>query len=66
MGEVSKRKVINIFLNAGIAYELGGDWRLVFRIASITSIGSTKKLCISWMTKKDEDMDKAIDNFLNG
>jgi len=66
MGEVNKRKVINIFLNAGIAYELGGDWRLVFKLASQSSLGSTKKLCISWMTKKDEDMDKAIDNFLNG
>ncbi len=54
MSEAEKKELISVFVSAGIAYYLKGDWREAFRRSS------THK---RWASKTNNDFKLALDNF---
>lgn len=55
-----KLELINIFLEAAIAYELGGNWQGVFKHYSRIRIGSIHRSCKRWCTETNEHFENAI------
>ena len=60
----ARSSITELFLNAAISYELGGDWRRCYRLARSKSLGSVKQFCTFWVNATDADMQKAIDVFI--
>lgn len=60
----SRNCIVELFINAALAYELGGDWRRIFKLKLHQSLGSVKQFCSFWIRATEADMDKAIRVFL--
>ena len=60
----ARSSITELFLNAALSYELGGDWKRCFRLARGRSLGSVKQFCTFWIAATDADMKKAIDVFI--
>lgn len=63
MKDSYKKELINIFMDAGIAFYLDGDWKNPFRLKSKTSIGKLHKITKLWTLNSKEDFQQALDNF---
>ena len=60
----ARSSISELFLNAALSYELGGDWKRCFRLMQHKSLGSVKQFCTFWLKATDADMEKAINVFL--
>lgn len=49
-----KKELISVFVSAGIAYYLKGDWRAAFKLSK------THK---RWASKTNKEFELALDNF---
>ena len=60
-----KLEMINIFVNAALAYELGSCWRGVFQRSLKTAAKSNVAMIRKWMTLSESQFDKTINNVLD-
>ena len=62
--ESKKHLIVNAFLEAAIALELGGNWRNVFAFYSKQCMGKTHKQLKRWSTESEVHFNNAITLFL--
>lgn len=59
-----QRKYVNeLFLNAAIAYNLGSDWKAIFRKAKNQKSGFIKRFSEFWLEQNNQTLEKAINIF---
>jgi len=60
----TREGITDLFVYAALSYELGGDWKKIFRLQLNKSVGTTKQFCAFWLRATASDMEKAITVFL--
>lgn len=60
----ARDNVSELFLHAALSYELGGDWKRIYRLRMNNSIGTVKQFCSFWLKATSADMERAITVFL--
>lgn len=62
LNDTKKDRVYNTLLNAGVAYDVGGNWRGVFRLARSVTMGIESKI----YHKMSLESGEAIERMVNG
>lgn len=60
----TRKGVTDLFIHAALSYELGGDWKRIYRLKLNKSVGTTKQFCSFWLKATASDMERAITVFL--
>ena len=60
-----KLEYIDVFLEAAIAYYIGGDWRTVFRLYSYKVTGQLQRRYQYWSTETNEHFEQVVELFFN-
>jgi hypothetical protein len=60
----TRAEMTELFLEAGIAYLSGANWKSMFKKVYNSSAGTKKRFCEFWLTRQNKDMLLAIDSFL--